>query len=145
MTAASSRRKPADDHDTGLMGIQDVAKELGVTMRALRFYEDKGLIGPQRVGTTRIYGRREVARVRLVLRGRRLGFTVREIKEFLDLYDADPEHVEQMRRFTLRVRQRIEEMEQRRKALEETIEELRVLEEEALANLARASQGTHPA
>ena len=123
------------------MGIQEVAKELGVTMRALRFYEDKGLIAPQRVGTTRIYGRREVARVRLVLRGRRLGFTVREIKEFLDLYDADPEHVEQMRRFTLRVRQRIEEMEQRKKALEETIEELRALEKEALSNLNRASQG----
>ena len=125
MTAAARRRTSADDPDGGLMGIQEVAKELGVTMRALRFYEDKGLIAPQRVGTTRIYGRREVARVRLVLRGRRLGFTVREIKEFLDLYDADPEHVEQMRRFTLRVRQRIEEMEQRKRALEETIEELR--------------------
>jgi DNA-binding transcriptional MerR regulator len=140
MTAAARRRTSADDPDGGLMGIQEVAKELGVTMRALRFYEDKGLIAPQRVGTTRIYGRREVARVRLVLRGRRLGFTVREIKEFLDLYDADPEHVEQMRRFTLRVRQRIEEMEQRKRALEETIEELRALEKEALTNLNRASQ-----
>jgi DNA-binding transcriptional MerR regulator len=144
MTATVRRRKPADDHDAGLMGIQEVAKELGVTMRALRFYEDKGLIAPQRVGTTRIYGRREVARVRLVLRGRRLGFTVREIKEFLDLYDADPEHVEQMRRFTLRVRQRIEEMEQRKRALEETIEELRALEKEALTNLSRASQAAQP-
>ena len=145
MTTAASRRETADDQNTGLMGIQEVAKELGVTMRALRFYEDKRLIAPQRVGTTRIYGRREVARARLVLRGRRLGFTVREIKEFLDLYDADPEHVEQMRRFSLRVRQRLEEMEQRKAALEETIEELRQLEREALANLARATNGPRPA
>jgi DNA-binding transcriptional MerR regulator len=137
MTAAS-RPKPDDDPNTGLKGIQEVAKEVGITMRALRFYEDKGLIGPQRVGTTRIYGRREVARIKLVLRGRRLGFSVREIKEFLDLYDADPEHVEQRRRFTLRVRERLDELEQRKAALDETIEELRALEREALAALAKA-------
>ncbi|WP_116089878.1 MerR family transcriptional regulator [Sphingomonas crusticola] len=141
---ASSRRKLDDHHDSGLKGIQEVAKEVGITMRALRFYEDKGLIGPQRVGTTRIYGRREVARIKLVLRGRRLGFSVREIKEFLDLYDADPEHVEQRRRFTLRVRERLDELEQRKAALDETIEELRALEREALAALAHA-QGLKPA
>ena len=62
----------ASDDNAALKGIQEVAKELGLTMRALRFYEDKGLIAPQRVGTTRIYGKREVARVRLVQRGRRL-------------------------------------------------------------------------
>lgn len=133
----SVRHTPSDDH-TALKGIQEVAKELGLTMRALRFYEDKGLIAPQRVGTTRIYGKREVARVRLVQRGRRLGFTVREIKEFLDLYDVDPEHVEQMRRFIQRVRARLAELEQRRTALDETIGELRTLERETLENLEKA-------
>jgi DNA-binding transcriptional MerR regulator len=122
------------------MGIQEVASELGVTMRALRFYEDKGLIAPQRVGTTRIYSRREVARARLVLRGRRLGFSVREIKEFLDLYDVDPEHAEQMRRFIVRVRERLAELEHRKSAIEETIAELRVLEREATENLAKAGK-----
>jgi len=135
----TARHKPSDDH-AALKGIQEVAKELGLTMRALRFYEDKGLIAPQRVGTTRIYGKREVARVRLVQRGRRLGFTVREIKEFLDLYDVDPEHVEQMRRFIQRVRGRLAELEQRRAALEETIAELRQLEWEAVANLEKAGK-----
>jgi len=135
----TARHKPSDDH-AALKGIQEVAKELGLTMRALRFYEDKGLIAPQRVGTTRIYGKREVARVRLVQRGRRLGFTVREIKEFLDLYDVDPEHVEQMRRFIQRVRGRLAELEQRRAALEETIGELRQLEREALASLEKAGK-----
>jgi len=135
----TARHKPSDDH-AALKGIQEVAKELGLTMRALRFHEDKGLIAPQRVGTTRIYGKREVARVRLVQRGRRLGFTVREIKEFLDLYDVDPEHVEQMRRFIQRVRGRLAELEQRRAALEETIGELRELEREAVANLEKAGK-----
>lgn len=133
------RHRPTEDH-AALKGIQEVAKELGMTMRALRFYEDKGLIAPQRVGTTRIYGKREVARIRLVLRGRALGFTVREIKEFLDLYDVDPEHVEQMRRFIVRVRERLAELEQRKSALDETIAELRALERETLANLERAGK-----
>ena len=135
----TAHARSIDDHGS-LMGIQEVASELGVTMRALRFYEDKGLITPQRVGTTRIYSRREVARARLVLRGRRLGFSVREIKEFLDLYDADPEHVEQARRFLARVRERLAELEQRKAALEETIGELRELERETVDNLAKAGK-----
>ena len=140
MTTTTRSKQVEDRH--ALQGIQEVAKELGVTMRALRFYEDKGLIAPQRVGTTRIYGKREVARVRLVQRGRRLGFTVREIQEFLDLYDVDPEHVEQMRRFVLRVRERLAELEQRRVAIEETIDELTKLERETLEKLEKAGQPT---
>ena len=135
----TARHKPSDDH-AALKGIQEVAKELGLTMRALRFYEDKGLIAPQRVGTTRIYGKREVARVRLVQRGRRLGFTVREIQEFLDLYDADPAHVEQMRLLIVRVRERLAELEQRRAAIEEAIAELREMERETLENLEKAGK-----
>jgi len=135
----TARHKPTDDH-AALKGIQEVAKELGMTMRALRFYEDKGLIAPQRVGTTRIYGKREVARIRLVLRGRALGFTVREIKEFLDLYDVDPEHVEQMRVFIKRVQVRLTELEERKAALDQTITELRALERETLGNLERAGK-----
>jgi DNA-binding transcriptional MerR regulator len=118
-----------------LRGIQEVATELGVTMRTLRFYEDKGLIAPQRAGTTRIYTRREVARMQLILRGKRLGFSIREIKEFLDLYDADPAHAEQMRRLALRVGERLEELEAQRHALEQTIDELRQIERDALARL----------
>lgn len=135
----TARHKSSDDH-AALKGIQEVAKELGLTMRALRFYEDKGLIAPQRVGTTRIYGKREVARVRLVQRGRRLGFTVREIQEFLDLYDADPAHVEQMRLLIVRVRERLAELEQRRAGIEEAIAELRQMERETLESLETAGK-----
>lgn len=123
--------------DNALMGIQDVARKLGVTLRTLRFYEKEGLIKPERVGTTRVYTRREIARMQLILRGKRLGFSIREIGEFLDLYDADPEHQEQMQRLIDKVRERLSELEEQRVALELTIEELTVIEQEAAARLKR--------
>jgi len=127
------------DTDWGdLHGIQQVANELGISMRTMRFYEDKGLIEPRRVGTTRIYTRREVGRMQLILRGKRLGFTLRDIKTFLDLYDADPQHVEQMRALADRVRERIDELEQHRVAIEQTLAELRQIEREAMERVTTA-------
>ena len=108
-----------------LRGIQDVATELGVTTRTIRFYEDKGLLDPQRVGTMRVYSRREVGRLRLILRGKRLGFSLREIKEFLDLYDADTLHLSQTRRLLERVTERMDALEAQREALDQTLGELR--------------------
>ncbi|WP_395393539.1 MerR family DNA-binding transcriptional regulator [Novosphingobium sp. BL-8A] len=116
-----------------MLGIQEAATELGVTMRTLRFYEDKGLISPQRVGTTRIYSKREMGRMQLILRGKRLGFSIREIKEFLDLYDVDPEHHEQIRTLLSRIRARIEELRQQRTAIEQTLEEMLSIERQSLA------------
>jgi DNA-binding transcriptional MerR regulator len=113
-----------------LKGIQDVADQLGVTHRTLRFYEDKGLIDPARVGNTRIYSRRDVARMQLILRGKRLGFSIREIAEFLDLYDADPRHAEQTRVLLHRVTDRISLLEHQREAIDKTLIELRLIEAE---------------
>ncbi|MBA2934725.1 MerR family DNA-binding transcriptional regulator [Sphingomonas sp. CGMCC 1.13654] len=121
-----------------LQGIQRVACDLGVTPRTLRFYEDKGLIEPRRVGTTRIYTRREVGRMQLILRGKRLGFSLKDIKQFLDLYDADPQHVEQMKALAGRARQRADELEHQRHALDLTIAELHQIEREALERVAAA-------
>lgn len=123
--------------DSRVQGIQDVAQELGVTLRTLRFYENEGLIEPQRIGNRRIYSRREVGRIQLILRGKRLGFSIREIKQFLDLYDADPEHQEQMERLAERVRERLVDLKKQRDALDLTIEELTSIEAEALARLKR--------
>ena len=108
-----------------LRGIQRVATELGVTTRTIRFYEDKGLLDPQRVGTMRVYSQREIGRLQLILRGKRLGFSLRQIKEFLDLYDADPLHVAQTRKLLTRVTERINALEDQRAALEQTLGELR--------------------
>ena len=122
-----------------LKGIQEVARELGVTHRTLRFYEDKGLIAPQRIGTTRVYSKREMGRMRLILRGKRLGFSIREIGEFLDLYDADPEQHAQIDALLKRVRAKREGLRQQRRAIEETIRELDEIAREAEAYLARVS------
>jgi DNA-binding transcriptional MerR regulator len=116
-------------------GIQDVARQLGVTPRTLRFYEDNGLISPERVGSTRVYAKRDIGRMQLILRGKRLGFTIREIREFLNLYDTDPTHREQMSHLLGRVRERLDGLKQQMVALEETIAELRVIESEALERL----------
>lgn len=118
-----------------LRGIQDVAVQLGISHRTLRFYEDKGLIEPARVGNTRIYARREVARMQLILRGKRLGFSIREIKDFLDLYDADPTHVEQLRLLLTGVRERITQLTQQREEIELTLGELRQVEAQTLDKL----------
>ncbi|MBI1736448.1 MAG: MerR family transcriptional regulator, partial [Candidatus Rokubacteria bacterium] len=72
-----------------LLTVNEIAGELGVTPRALRFYETKGLILPLRAGTTRVYTRRDRGRLMLILRGKRLGFSLVEIKEYLDLYNTD--------------------------------------------------------
>jgi DNA-binding transcriptional MerR regulator len=122
-----------------LRAIQDVADELGISTRTLRFYEDKGLIEPQRVGTMRVYTRREVTRMRLILRGKRVGFSLRVIGDFLDLYDADPQHIEQMRRLSVTVRERIDHLIEQKSAIDQTVEELRVIEAEAQDRIRKAS------
>ena len=138
MNAAAHAGKAVADGSAGeLKGIQEVAKELGVTHRTLRFYEDQGLIAPQRIGTTRVYSKREMGRMRLILRGKRLGFSIREIKEFLDLYEVDPRQRVQMEQLVARVRSKREDLEHQRKALDETIAELAAIEREAADWLAR--------
>ena len=119
-----------------LRGIADVAEALGVTARTLRFYEDRGLLQPRRVGQVRLYSRRDVARMRLILRGKRLGFSLTEIEAFLDLYDADPQHLEQMRALAGRCQERIAELRARREAIDQTIAEIETLEREAAQRIA---------
>lgn len=128
-----------DGADTrkALKGIQEVADQLGVTHRTLRFYEDKGLIDPARVGNTRIYSRRDVARMQLILRGKRLGFSIKEIATFLDLYDADPRHVEQARMLLGQVTDRIAMLEHQREEIDKTLIELRQIEAETREKLAQ--------
>jgi DNA-binding transcriptional MerR regulator len=73
--------------------ITDLAREFAVTNRAIRFYEDEGLISPDRDGQRRVYNQRDRIRLMLILRGRRLGFSLKEIREIIDLYDADPNEI----------------------------------------------------
>jgi DNA-binding transcriptional MerR regulator len=108
-----------------LYSVTELANNLGVTARALRFYEDKGLIEPRRIGNTRVYTHRDRGRLVLILRGKRLGFSLREIREWLDLYEAGPGQRQQMEALLATVGERIAALEQQRKDIDATIAELR--------------------
>ncbi len=133
----------ASHHDPArLYTVTELAHELGVTARAIRFYEAKGLLEPQRAGTTRVYTYRDRARLLLILRGKRLGFSLAEVQEYLDLYDADPTRKEQFLHLLRGVRERTADLEQQRRDLELTLDELREIEEQTLD--AMREQGMEP-
>ncbi len=121
----SGRNAAADIDARRLYSIGDLAGEFAVSLRAIRFYEDQGLLAPQRIGGNRIYGARDRARLQLILRGKRLGFALSDIKELLDLYDADPDHLEQLRATLAKGRERIAELERQQQEIALTLEELR--------------------
>jgi DNA-binding transcriptional MerR regulator len=107
-----------------LYTVTELAKELGMTPRAVRFYEDKGLITPRRAGTTRVYSARDRARMILILRGKRLGFSLSAIKEYLDLYDADVTQHAQLRVLLAGVAKRREQLLAQRQAIDDALAEL---------------------
>jgi DNA-binding transcriptional MerR regulator len=136
MTAAS---KPSGAAKPQLHTVTQLAAELGITARTLRFYEGKGLISPSRLGTTRVYMARDRARMILILRGKRLGFSLREIAEYLDLYDTDPTHKAQNARLLKFVKSRMAKLEQQRTALDEMLVELQGLQRHAETALEQIS------
>ncbi|MDR3527589.1 MAG: MerR family DNA-binding transcriptional regulator [Rhizomicrobium sp.] len=111
-----------------IYSVTELARELDVTARTIRFYEDQGLILPQRAGTTRVYTHRERARMILILRGKRLGFSIKEIKEFLDLYVVDMTKASQLQLLLTKVRQRARQLADQKRALDETLRELKDIE-----------------
>ena len=120
---------------TDLYSVTELAEELGITPRAIRFYETKGLIKPQRAGTTRVYTHRDRARMHLILRGKRLGFTLADIREYLDMYDVDPSQTKQVQLLLEKVERRIDELEQQREDLETTLVELDEMRQECVAKI----------
>ena len=116
-----------------MLTITELAREAGVTARAIRFYESKGLLTPRRAGTTRIYTHRERGRLQLILRGKRLGFSLTDIGEYLDLYDADPTKHDQIVLLLDKVNNRIGELESQKADIDDTLKELSSVRAQALA------------
>lgn len=107
-------------------GIRDLATEFSVTSRTLRHYEAEGLIAPERRGQARVYSARDRARISLILRGRRVGFSLAEIGEILDLYDAGDGGVLQLTRAHEKFSERIAVLERQRADIDESIAELKL-------------------
>ena len=142
MNFASAGQKPANDSvghgSEDLTRIGDMARLFGVTLRALRFYEDKGLLRPIRQGTTRLYTRADSARLRLILLGRKVGFSLREVKQMLDLYDSTGANTRQFRVVLEKSERQLGRLERQRKEVDEAIGDLKGLMDDVRAKLEKA-------
>ena len=107
--------------------IGDMAKSFGVTLRTLRFYEDKGLISPKRDGSTRLYTRRDKARLKLILLGRKVGFSLRDVKQMMDLYDPNGTNIKQLRLTMDKSERQLARLQKQRVAIDEAMSELSAL------------------
>jgi DNA-binding transcriptional MerR regulator len=135
-SATAKRPQTADevvaDHrsdDAGeLFGITELCNEFAISPRAIRFYEDKGLLAPRRVNGTRVYTRRDRARLLLILRAKAIGSSLAEIKHYLDLYGAHGEgRTVQMKYVLDRTSKAITELEQKRAHIDASLAELRII------------------
>jgi DNA-binding transcriptional MerR regulator len=108
--------------------IGELAAEFDVTHRTIRFYEDQGLVTPQRRGTARVFHPRDRVRLALVLRGRRLGFDLAQIRRIVDMYDQEPGEDGQLRYLLAQIASRRADLEQRRQDIETTMAELEEVE-----------------
>ncbi len=130
--------KPADTKQD-LFSIAELAGEFDISTRTIRFYESKGLITPDRVGTTRVFRRRDRTRLLLILRGKRLGFSLKEISEYLELYDADNTQATQTQHLLNRVNTRLDMLRAQKSDLEVAIEELEAMQGYAEEQLKKQS------
>ncbi len=117
--------------------ITQIAREFDVTLRTIRHYEDVGLVSPERRGTTRVFHQRDRVRLALVLRGKRLGFSLDEISTIVNMYDAEPGEQGQLAYLLQQIAGRRAALEQRRRDIDETITELDIVEQRCREDLAR--------
>ena len=111
-----------------LYSITELTREFGVTTRTLRFYEDEGLIAPIRQGRTRLYPPAERTRVKLILRGKRLGFSLAEIREIIDMYRAPPGEAGQLQLLIDKIDERRKELLEKRRDIDQALAELETVE-----------------
>lgn len=143
MTAGGAINGVEKTSSDQVYSISELAQIFGITPRAIRFYEDRGLLAPRRVGKTRIFGKRERVRLDFILRGKRLGISLAEIRGWLDLYEMEDGERRQYKALLQGSRERIAELERQRDDLEETLTELRAIETLALEGLKGKGRTNH--
>ncbi|AZN72031.1 MerR family DNA-binding transcriptional regulator [Georhizobium profundi] len=122
--------------------ITELTREFGVSTRTLRFYEDEGLVQPERRGRTRLFRQADRRLIQEILRGRRIGFTIAEIREIIQVYKDPPGEEGQLKLLMKRVDEKRNELRQKRKDIEETLNELDNVEEACLTRLAEIGVST---
>ncbi|MCZ7597916.1 MAG: MerR family DNA-binding transcriptional regulator [Gammaproteobacteria bacterium] len=122
---------------TETLSITDLSREFDVTTRAIRFYEDEGLLHPVRRGRQRVYTNRDRVRLKLILRGKRLGFTLSEIAEIINLYHSEPGETAQLDHFIDKIRERRRLLLQQKEDIEITLAELEAVEKQCRERLGR--------
>lgn len=136
---ATPREVVASHRDEGtgeLFGITELCRDFGITLRTIRFYEDKGLLAPRRVNGTRVYTRRDRARLALILRSKAIGASLADIKHYLDLYGTHGEgRVQQLKWVLGKTDAALAELEQKRAHIEATLAELRLINGEVRRQL----------
>ena len=113
---------------TDLRTISELAEEFEITTRTIRFYEDEGLLRPKRNGRQRIYSKRDYVRLKLILRGKRLGLSLSEISDIIELYDSDQGELAQLDSFLQSIRERRTILKQKREDIDATLSELQRIE-----------------
>ncbi|WP_105102330.1 MerR family transcriptional regulator [Microbulbifer pacificus] len=104
--------------------ISELAQEFGITTRTIRFYEDKGLLSPERRGQTRVYSPEDRVRLKLILRGKRLGFSLDESREIIDMYDPSKGNVDQLNRLLERIDAKRQQLRQQQRDIEKMLAQL---------------------
>jgi DNA-binding transcriptional MerR regulator len=121
--------------------ISDLAREFALTTRAIRFYEDEGLLAPRRSGRSRVYGERERVRIKLILRGKRLGLSLSEIRELLDLYEATKSERPQLVKFLQVLAERRAMLKQQQEDIAIVLSEIDSLERQCRRRLRPGANG----
>jgi DNA-binding transcriptional MerR regulator len=127
---------------TATYSITDLAKEFGVTTRTIRHYEDEGLLSPRREGLNRLFGNRDRVRLKLALRGKRLGFSLAEIRELFDLYDLARDEKRQLQEFLTKLERRRVMLAQQREDIEVMLNEITFFENQCRKLLAENQRST---
>ena len=117
--------------------ISELSREFDVTTRAIRFYEDEGLLEPRRQGRQRVYSSRDRVRLKLILRGKRLGFSLSEIGDIIDMYDSEPGEVGQLQYFIEKISVRRKTLKQQRDDIDVTLKELDSIEKQCRKSITR--------
>lgn len=141
MTAKASPLAPSAESQARLFTITELAAEFDITPRAIRFYEDMGLLEPARAGRNRVYTHRDRTRLKLTLRGKRLGLTLQEIKQLVDMYDAKTGAAPQLKAFLEVLRQHRRQLEQQLDDIEVTLAEIAQHEERCVGLLKDCEAG----